>query len=281
MKQGLTPSFDVLEMADNRVNVLRTRGGVERIENWMEILAAIDSTVKPGLISPGVLAGYGLAWAHRPKAMVYNPKLISKKDLPQTRRDLANPKFKGKFTLPPWVTATKMGIMHYDPEEWLDIIRKTGQNAAAILKYGAAVQRMLLGEYPFLPANSDYYFRYKKKDPNAPIGLTFFKDITPLSYTMYMVRKGSRHVNSAKLFVLWAATSEANDLWENKFEQSPNLGLPGSKVGAETMRLAKEQGIEFSSWWDSKKNLKKLEWLSSDKGRKWASKISKAQLARK
>lgn len=97
-----------------------------------------------------------------------------------------------------------MGLLKYDKDEWLEIVKSWGKNKRDVLTYGAAAERMLLGDIKFLYANDDYYYEQKDKDPNAPIAIFFFEDLTPDSEVTYMVRKEARNPGAAKLFALWA-----------------------------------------------------------------------------
>ncbi|MDZ4344376.1 MAG: hypothetical protein U1E51_18300, partial [Candidatus Binatia bacterium] len=77
-RQGLTPTYNVLEMPDVRGSVLVKAGATERIENWDALLKAIDPTVKSNLVSPaGPLQGHAFGWGHRQKVLIYNPKITS------------------------------------------------------------------------------------------------------------------------------------------------------------------------------------------------------------
>lgn len=277
-QQGLSPTFDVLEMPDIRGAVLIRAKAVEKIDNWEALLKALDPTAAPKWVSPpGPLQGYAFSWGHRQKVILYNTKMISEEDLPKTRLELANPKFKGKFSLPPWVSDSQFGTLVYPMDKWLEAVRGHGRNSAGSYTYTAGLERMLLGEFPFLPGNADYYFRVKKKDPTAPIGIGFFRDLTFLEYTIYLVRKGSPHMNAAKLFTLWAATSEANQVWENEFGQSGSLALPSSTVGAEMIKVLEKKNVKLVSWWDSPDSVEKANFYNTAEGKQYAKTLGEAQ----
>ena len=114
-KTGLTPTFDVMYGPDHRVVRLWQSGGVEHIDKWELILKAIspEAYAVRNQVSPLDLAGYAFQWGNRMKAINYNADLISEDKLPQTRVELGDPKFKGMYVLPPWVTASQYGILVY------------------------------------------------------------------------------------------------------------------------------------------------------------------------
>ena len=103
------------------------------------------------------------------------------------------------YSLPPWITTAMFGILKYDKNEWLDTVRSWGRNKGHMLTFAAGIERLLLGELSFLYANAYYYFEQKALDPNAPIGLSFFQDITNLHRAMNVVLEGTRHPNAASL----------------------------------------------------------------------------------
>jgi len=277
-RQGLTPTYNVLEMPDVRGSVLVRAGATERIENWDALLKAIDPTVKSNLVSPGgPLQGHAFAWGHRQKVLIYNPKMIKESELPKTLREMADPKFKGKFSLSPWVSDAQWGILVYPRDAWLETVKGMGRNITGTYRYTDGIQRMLLGEFPFLPANADYYWRFKKQDPKAPIGVALFEDLNALEYSVYLVRKGSRSPNGAKLFALWAATSEANKLWEDEFGQSGSLALPSSTVGVEITRLFTNKKAKLTSYWDSAKGAEIVEFYTTKEGAEYAKALGAAQ----
>lgn len=68
------------------------------------------------------------------------------------RRELADPKYKGKWTQPPWTSdwdIAPLGFADLDKGKWLEIVRKAGKNAGAVQHALTGVERMLLGEYAF------------------------------------------------------------------------------------------------------------------------------------
>jgi len=212
--------------------------------------------------------------------MIYNPKLISADELPKTHKELADPKYKGMFALPPWTSDATAAILVYDKEESLAIVRGIGANKAATATEASAVDRMVLGEFKFVDANAHYYHEYKAKDPKAPIGLAFFRDYTTVNEAMYFVREGARHPNTATLFVLWHL-SEMGQRALEKATSMPSLYLPSSKIGEEIRKLVKANNVRLVSYFDSEESLNKLRWLATLEGKNYLQVLSKAWLGRK
>lgn len=278
IKAGVPPVFDLMQGEPPVVQDLLLAGGLENIDNWETLLGQVapEAYRIKEKISPVGVAGYGFLWATRITTLMYNPKAISERDLPKNWKELGDPRYKGAFTIPPWTTITLMGILKYDKDEWLEIVRSWGRLKPQVLHYAAAVQRMMLGEIKFLETNTHYYLNQKSKDPNAPIEMRFFDDLTPMRQVFYVVRKGARNLNAAKLFALWATSEEANRLFE-KHSIVENIALGTGPVTRKTMESLKRQNVTPSSWFDNPRSLEKFSWLQTKEGQDYARAIARAQ----
>jgi ABC-type Fe3+ transport system substrate-binding protein len=139
-----------------------------------------------------------------------------------------------------------------------------------------------LGEFKFAQSNDYYMFKYKSRDPKTPIGLAFYNDLTPLTYTWHVVRKGAKNHNAAKLFALWATSSEANRIFENlDYSATGNLLLKNGPMSRQISDALEKRNIKLTSWWDSKKNQDLLRWYSTEEGRSYSRELSAAQTGRK
>ena len=277
-KAGVPPVFDLMQSEPPETLPLLTAGGIELIENWEALLAEIspEAYKVKEKISPSILKGYGFLWGTRLTVMVYNPKLISEGEVPKMWKEMGNPKYRGAFSVPPWIGVARMGIWKYDKDEWLEIVKSFGRNKREVLTFTAGVQRMLLGELKFVEANTYEYNSQKASDANAPIEMRFAEDFSPLRQTFYFMRKGTRHPNAARLFALWATSPEANRIYE-KYSLIENLALGTGPVTLKTVEKIKRQKVEPMSWFDSPQNLEKFRWLATDEGQKYQQAIAKAQ----
>jgi ABC-type Fe3+ transport system substrate-binding protein len=283
-KSGIPPTFDVLYGPDHRAFEVKEAGGLEPVDNWEAILKEMspEAYAVRQKVSPLDIAGYGFLWANRIKCLNYNTDLITEAELPQTIADLGNPKYKGAFSLSPFVTDAEFGTLIYPKDKWMEIVRTWGALNPAIMTYEAGVQRMLLGEFKFLPSNGEYIFEVKGKNPKAPIGVSFFKDLTANSYVFHMVRKNAKNPNAAKLFTLWTTTPEANRFFEVDYITSPNLVLGTGPISKQLNTLMKEKNIKPVSWFDSKENLEKLLWYyRTDEGKRYVAEMAKARTGRR
>ena len=142
---------------------------MERVDRWDALLKEIsaESYAVKDKISPLDLAGYAFLSGTRIKAINYNTSAIAEADLPQTRADLGNPKFHGTYVLEPFTTTTEFGVLVYPRDRWLEIVRSWGSWTPPLTSNQAAVDRMLLGEFKFVPANAHHVFQVKEKNPKA------------------------------------------------------------------------------------------------------------------
>jgi ABC-type Fe3+ transport system substrate-binding protein len=282
-KTGIPPSFDLMYGPDHRAFELKESGGLDRTDNWEALLKEIslEAYAVRQKVSPLDLAGYAFLWANRIKCLNFNTNLITEAELPLNITDLGNPKYQGMFPLSPFVTDAEFGTLIYPRDRWMKIVRTWGALNPPIMTYEAGVQRMLLGEFKFMPSNGEYLFEVKRKNPKAPIGIGFFRDLTANSYVFHMVRKNARHPNTAKLFALWTATPEASHFFETEYLTSPNLVLGTGPIARELNKLLQERNIKVVSWFDSKESLSKLLWYyQTEEGKRYVAEMAKARTGR-
>ena len=93
---------------------------------------------------------------------------------------------------------------------------------------------------------------------------------------MYVVRKGARHPNAAKLLALWITGAEANRIIEKSAHQENSI-LAAGAIARTVLKKVKEKKTHVVDWFASPESLKKLRWLRSPEGRKYRKAISKAQ----
>lgn len=275
---GIMPSFDVRYFVDEAVLLLKEARAIKRIDNWEVLLKEINPKAYEARnkLSPAPFHGFGFTFATRTDALLYNPKRISEKDLPRTRLEYGHAKYKGMYSLPPWITTAMFGILKYDKNEWLDTVRSWGRNKGHMLTFAAGIERLLLGELSFLYANAYYYFEQKALDPNAPIGLSFFQDITNLHRAMNVVLEGTPHPNAASLFTLWSASEEASLLFQ-EHASHPNIYLGTGQISNGELSELKKRRIDPLTWFDSPKTLTAFLWYETAEGKSYGQALDRAQ----
>lgn len=278
-KSGIPPTFDLMQGEASNILNLKDAGGAEQVENWRSLMVEIvpETQKVAEKLSPSILAGYGFLWSTRAVALLYNPKIISERELPKTWKEMGDPKYRGAYSVPPWISVALMGLLKYDKAEWLEIVKSWGRNKRQVLTYAAGVERMLLGDLKFNYSNAGYYFEQKANDPKAPIGLKFFEDLTTLRQVLYVTRKGAKHPNAAKLYAIWSTGAESNDLVSKYSPDVENLVLGRGATTEEILKTFKQKNITPVSWFDSPKELEKFLWFETKEGKEYSRSIAKAQ----
>jgi len=275
---GVVPTYDVRYFVDEAVLLLKQAGAIQPIENWEPLLAEIA----PGAyevrdkLSPAPFDGYGFTWGTRTTALLYNPTLISENELPKTMIEYGAPRYKGKFSVPPWVARALPGILKYDKDKWLNAVRLWGQNKAHVLTFTAGSARLLLGEIAFLYSNAYDYYQQKALDSNAPIGLSFFEDLTTVHRALHVVRKRTRHPHAAALFTLWSISEEASLIFQ-KHSYAPNIYLAKGPVSAAILGEFEKRNIDPVTWFDNQQTLEAFLWYQTPEGKAYAKALGRAQ----
>jgi len=282
-KAGVAATYDAVDGSGKNDVQLVAIGGVQKIEGWEALLAEINplvrsGKVKPRQISPNPFSGLAFQYMSRLKSIIYNPKLISKEELPKTHADLTDPKYKGRWTQPPFAAHWDIGPLVFpdiSKEKWIELVKKAGLNAGAVQQESAGVQRVLLGEFAFAPANTYYFLRIKGKDPDAPIEISYFKDYNPVTGSYYVVRKGARHPAAGTLFTLWMGTPDAKAIWQRDLYATQFQWGEG-ELETKIRRYLQESGAKAISFFDSQQGVEFLRWIGTPEGRKYRKAVSKA-----
>ena len=282
VQAGAPPPVDALEGPDGSHLPMALGGLAQPIEGWQALLAEVNPLVASGQlkaeqISPDPVQGISFIWSHVAYVGIYNPKLISKDDLPKRRTDLADPTFKGKVASSPWLLDPwAYGPLFYAKDEWLKAAQGFAKNAASVALFPDSANHILLGELPFAELNHGYYFQAKSKDPQAPIEIHYFQDFTPMGSTMNLVPKGSKHPAAATLFTLWMTTPEAEAVWSTSGQFYLNILTNSQDVTKQVVKNMKDAGSPMTTWFDSAKTIDLFRSQASDDGKAYLDSLSKA-----
>ncbi len=279
LRAGGKPPYDTYPGAGDNVVELMHAGNAQKIANWKLLLAEINplvrsSKVKPEEVSPSPFTGYAFSFAGRNKVMIYNPKLISEKDLPKSRADMANPKYKGQYALGIFTSEWELGTLVYERDKWLKTVDTIGKNSAGVMHTTQAKNRLLLGEFAFFPGNFYHYLSAKAKDSEAPIGYRWYADGTGTTQIFYIVPKGARHSAVGTLFSMWMGTPEAEAIWQPPSFYT-NVHWGQSDYDKMARKTLKESGSKLLSFYDSPESLEVLKWFGTDEGKAYRRDITK------
>ena len=261
-RTGTKPSFDATIGYVDHITPMMDAGAVEPIQNWKELVPKGTPIGTQG-ISPSVLKNTAFKFADSFHILIYNPKLISVADLPKKLADFGNPKYKGKFSVPPWTVNPDMAILVYDKEKVLDIYRSWGKNEPKVLTYTQGIDRMVLGELWMVPFANDYDY-YSRKEAGDPVGMTVIQDLVPWNPVYNVVRTNSPHPNAARLWVLFNAGPEAQRIWEKEVKWM-NISYPQQSRAAEVKKLIDDSGAKIVDWVENEESMKTMRSLLSGK----------------
>ena len=130
----------------------------------------------------------------------------------------------------------------------------------------------MVKEYAYTYMNSAEYWGVKARDADAPIGMHWFSDYTPLSPMMFIVPRGSRHPAAGTLWALWMTTPEAQAIVQKASPQE-NLVFGRSDIDNHSRAAIKKSGSRLVSYLNSPEDLKVLKWWATDEGRKYRSRL--------
>ncbi len=282
-RAGSPPTYDAIEGSELSNVQLIGVGGTQKIDGWESLLKEINplvgsGKVRPEQISPEPFTGHGFKYLSRVKGIIFNPKLISKGELPKTHADLSNPKYKDRWTQPPWTSHWEVGtvvIKDMEKEKWLQIVKKAGKNAAAVQSASKGVRRVLLGEYAFGLANTYEALRAKAKDAKAPIDVSYFKDYNQTNSAFYIVRKGARHPAAGTHFAMWMSAPEAKAIWQPQL-YATQFVWGESELDRKVRRLIKDSSANIFDYLQDKKSVEFLKWYGTKDGRAYSKALGRA-----
>jgi len=282
-RAGGRPTYDTLSGSGLNNIMLMSLGGVQKIDGWQALLKEMHPLVNSGKvqsrqISPTPFTGLAFQNYARIWSLAYNPKLISRKELPKTHAELGDPKYKDKFVQPPFSANWDIGILVFpdiSKEKWLEVVRRAGRNAGGVGFPAANMQRLLIGEYTFSLSTTSDYMRIKSKDPNAPVEVAYFTDYNSVSSAYHVVRKGARHPAAGTLYALWMTTPEAEAIWQADIFR-PQFPWGQSKMDRKVRQYLRDNNAEGTSFLASDRGVKLLKWYGTPEGRGYRSALSRA-----
>jgi ABC-type Fe3+ transport system substrate-binding protein len=282
VKAGAPPVYDVMQGDDAETMQLVGAGGFQTIPHWQELLAAVNPDVRyhrvpSDAVSRAPFEGISFLYMGNVKEIIYNTKLITPADLPKTHADLAQAKYAGKFTQPPWTSHWEVApqvLNNQGRDKFLDIVRAAGKNTGAVLNENTGVERVVLGQYAFALAQDTYLRQTLAKDPQAPIAGVFMRDYNELNSVYYSVRTKAAHPAAATLWALWMTTAEAEAIWQPvMFSFVP--------YGSSTIDIAERNAIRGNhatviGYLDNAQTLGLLKWQQTPAGTQYLAAIAKA-----
>lgn len=193
--------------------------------------------------------GFETIWAGSSvSGLAYNTKLVPPDKAPSKWEDCIDPRWKGKFS----VYARPIFMMHLMPawgeEKVIDFARKMAANQPVWDRdQTGAMEKVAAGEVPLF-CGGDHVRWYRVHSQGAPVKLVTPEPIPTSEGRGISLVKGAKYPNTAKLFMAFMASDEAQ-LLIDKMERRGHSSVPGTL--AHELTQGKKLS-EFTEEWDLK-----------------------------
>ncbi|MEK8031458.1 putative 2-aminoethylphosphonate ABC transporter substrate-binding protein [Ideonella sp. DXS29W] len=173
---------------------------------------------------------------------------------PESWKDLLKPEYRGKIVMP---HPASSGTGYFDVTAWLKIfgendgwayMDKLHDNIAQYTHSGSKpCKQAAAGEFPIGIAFE--YRAAKLKEAGAPIDLVFPTEGLGWDLEATALMKGSKNSDAAKKLADWAASRQANELYEKNFAivAYPGVAKPNAHIPANYEQLLIKQDLRWSA----------------------------------
>ncbi|MBI3015677.1 MAG: extracellular solute-binding protein [Candidatus Tectomicrobia bacterium] len=232
----VTPSYDIHVSSDSTIYGAVREGILEKVD-WASLLP--EGT--PAEVVQ--FSGQSVAIYTGHVGLLYNPRVVSPQDVPNSLSDLGKPKWKGKFVIFPYTDLYTAYSLVYDKARILSDLKALMNNGAVVDTYPSAFRRFTVGEYPLILITSAFYEQAVKK--GIPVR---FKSLDFAYATIHQlgVRKGARHPNAAKLLIAYMSGPEAHRIWENEIGNGNSFY--SDSYDHKLAQEAQKAGLKTFSW---------------------------------
>lgn len=157
----------------------------------------------------------------------YNTELVSKDELPNTWKELVDPKWAGKVIVDPRGSYLGGIALAYGQQETIDWFNDFMETTKPLIIQGAtaSAQKVIAGEALVTTSAADANIR-ESQAAGAPIDIKYL-DVVPTSDYHTLIMKDSPRPNKAACFVAWLASDEGA-AQKAKFEFQNNDSNPAA-----------------------------------------------------
>jgi iron(III) transport system substrate-binding protein len=239
VQANTTPSYDLYQSSDTTSATLRKNDAAEAV-NWGPLLPA---GTPAGMV--GANGEYVVVYTDH-FGLMYDPAVVSEAEAPRSIKDLANPRWRGKFMLFNTATTYLPIILQLGREPALVAFRAAMQNGASADTLPNEFTRYAAKEYPMIVVTGSFYLTAKLRGiPAAFIPL----DVSSNADHQVLVARRAAHPNAAKLLAAVLAGPEGQRI------QAESTGV-GSRYYPDSSDARLEQearalGFPTFAWVDS------------------------------
>jgi len=228
---------DILYVSDSAL-VQPIQAGALFNEPW----TSWASNIKPDSVAPNGVAVVVQTYV---AGITYNTKKVMGDAIPKSMQDLLKPQYKGHI-------ATTVYASSFDrlatPGMWgkqatLDYAQKFSGQIGGLIRCPEAQTKVIDGEFDLFAIDCNQSNAMRAQSQGQPLGYVIPSDAAILSDVYIAVPKNASHPNTAKLWVDYLLSREAQDIvYSVDFVDS--YRLPGSKSG-QLIDKYKAQGVKF------------------------------------
>ncbi len=198
VQANVTPSYDLYQSSDTTSAILRRAGAVETV-NWAPLL--------PAGTPPEMVAANGehMVVYTDHFGMLSDPGAIAEAELPRSLKDLANPRWRGRYMMFVTPTSYMPWVIRVGRDETLAAMRAAVQNAGGADSLPGQFTRFAAKEYPLIMVTGSFYHTAQLR--GIPSRFTPL-DISLNNDHQVSVARRAAHPNAAKLLAAALAGPE-------------------------------------------------------------------------
>lgn len=212
-KRGGKITVDMFIANDRHLPLLVKNNLIEKVD-WVgefagpgKIDVALMTSATNNMIPEFV--GYGLEFRHDVYGFAYNTKMLSEQDAPKRWEDLADPKWRRKFSIDAGLSPLARLVPVIGREGTIELAKRVAANRPIYADgQPAAATKVVSGEAPFGAMSLTSALDEVQK--GAPIGLIFPEPQALISQLVVYVPKNAPHPNLAKLWAAWMVSEGMN-----------------------------------------------------------------------
>jgi iron(III) transport system substrate-binding protein len=230
--------YDLIHISSELIPKFKNAGLLAGPFNWKGLFNIRDIYVSPDR--------YLVAAGSSTDVILYNAKLVAKKDIPRDWNDCLNPHWKGNFLVETRANTFSGLYPHWGKEKLVDYARKLAANKPVWNRGNTeTMNKVIAGEYPMMcGAYLSSALRSLSRDPKAPLGIAVPKEVPSNLFATFGIVKAAQNPNGALLLAGYLASDEGQKSYRLVFRESPY------DEGSETGKRVKEARakILFTGW---------------------------------
>ncbi|MBV9119142.1 MAG: ABC transporter substrate-binding protein [Chloroflexi bacterium] len=206
--------------------------------NW----SAWASNVKnPEMVSPDGTAVAVETWI---EGATYNSSKLKGDAIPKTMEDLLKPQYKGRVATTPYAAGFDVLASNevWGAQRTLDFAGKLSPQLGGLIRCGDP-SRIADGEFDVFVFDCNQAFAHQAKQAGQPVDFAVLNDAAILLYQYLAVPKNSAHPSTAKLWVNYLLSPDAQSILR-KDDYTDSHFVAGS-VAAQDIATAQAAGAKF------------------------------------